>query len=86
MIAGRHHYVPVQDFYLGLDFGPVATGARLAVGSYLAVQIPESVVAIWDWRDWMYNSANGLVVDRADPSRLIPYNYVVFRISRYDEP
>jgi hypothetical protein len=34
--------VPVQDFYLGLDFSAIATRARLALGSYLAVQVPEA--------------------------------------------
>jgi hypothetical protein len=35
--------------------------------------------------EWVYNSANGQVVNKADPKQLIPYNYIVFGISRYDE-
>ena len=39
-IAQRNHNVPVQDIHLGLDFTEIAAGARLAIGSYIAVQIP----------------------------------------------
>lgn len=35
LIAGRNKNVPVQDFYMGLDFSSVPTRARLAEGSYL---------------------------------------------------
>src|SRR5687767_1423121 len=40
-IAQRNRNVSVQDFYLGLDFTGTSMGARLAVGDYIAVQIPE---------------------------------------------
>lgn len=83
-IASRNKNVPVQDFYLGLDFSHIATRARLAEGSYLAVQIPETIQTVWDWSDWVYNPVNGRVVNKDDPARLIPYNYVVFSISRYE--
>ena len=83
-IATRNRNVPVQDFYLGLDFSSVATRARLAEGSYLAVQIPETLQSVWDWSMWVYNPNHGQVVSRTDPSQLIPYNYVVFGVSRYD--
>jgi len=83
-IASRNRNVPVQDFYLGLDFGNVPLQARLAEGSYLAVQIPESFQTIWDWSEWVYNPSSGQVVHKADPTRLIPYNYLVFGVSRYD--
>ena len=83
-IAGRHRNVPVQDFYMGLDFTGIATGARLASGSYLAVQIPETMQTVWDWDDWVYTPGNGQVVNKTDPTMLIPYNYVVFSVSRYE--
>jgi hypothetical protein len=83
-IATRHRNVPVQDFYMGLDFSPIATRARLAEGSYIAVQIPETLQTVWDWNEWVYNPANGHIVDKADPKRLIPYNYLVYSVSRYD--
>ena len=83
-LAGRNRNVPVQDFYLGLDFGSNPTGARLALGSYLAVQVPESKRAVWDWDEWAYNPSTGQVVQRADKAELLPYNYVVFGVSRCD--
>jgi len=83
-IAARNRNVPVQDFYLGLDFGSIAMGARLAEGSYLAVQVPESLQTVWDWGQWVYSPAQGRVVNKKDPTQLIPYNYLVFSISRYE--
>ena len=83
-IASRNRNVPVQDFYMGLDFTAVATGARLAVGSYVAVQIPETLQVVWRWDDWVFDPQNGRLVSRTDPTQLIPYNYLVFGISRYE--
>lgn len=83
-IAARNRNVPVQDFYLGLDFKSIAMGVRLAEGSYLAVQIPETFQTVWDWGQWVYSPAQGRVVNKADPTQLIPYNYLVFSISRYE--
>ncbi len=82
-IASRHQNVPVQDFYMGLDFSSIATRARLAEGSYIAVQIPETLETVWDWSEWIYNPANGQIVNKTEPTHLIPYNYLVFSISRY---
>ncbi len=83
-IGNRNRNVPVQDFDLGLDFSTIPLGARLAEGAYLAVQIPESFQPIWDWSEWVYNPASGQVVKKANPQQLIPYNYLVFSISRYE--
>lgn len=83
-IATRHRNVPVQDFYMGLDFSAIATRARLAEGSYLAVQIPETLQTVWDWSEWVYNPANGQVVNKAEPTHLIPYNYLVYSVSRHE--
>jgi hypothetical protein len=82
-IAARNRNVPVQEFYLGLDFTSISTRARLAEGSYLAVQIPETFQSVWDWGEWAYNPANGQLVSRADARQLIPYNYLVFSVSRH---
>lgn len=38
-ILNRNANVKVQDFYMGLDFKPVATHARLREGSYIAAQV-----------------------------------------------
>ena len=82
-IAGRHKNVPVQDFYMGLDFTKIAFRARLAEGSYLAVQIPETFERVWDWDEWAYHPNSGQVVKRDDEAQLIPYNFLVFSVSRY---
>jgi hypothetical protein len=71
----------VQDFYLGLDFGNTRTGARLAAGSYVAVQIPESFRRIWNWAEWAYEPDSGQIVHRNDQEKLVPYNYVILGIS-----
>lgn len=84
-IAGRHRNVPVQEFYLGLDFSNSPTGARLAEGAYLAVQLPQTLQSIWDWSEWVFDPTSGQVVSQADHKQLVPYNYLVFSISRYDE-
>jgi hypothetical protein len=81
-IAGRNRNVPVQKFYLGLDFESAAMGARLLEGNYIAVQVP-SVTAI-NWDRWFFNPNNGEIVHKADGMPL-DYNYIVFRVSRYKE-
>ena len=83
-IAKRNRNVPVQNFSMGLDFGNVPTSARLAVGSYLAVQIPEKLATVWSWDDWEYDPRNGQIVHRDHPTKLIPYNYVAFGVRRYE--
>jgi hypothetical protein len=83
-IATRNRNVPVQDFYMGLDFSAIAMRARLAEGSYIAVQVPEKLQTVWNWSDWVYSPANGQVVNKADATQMIPYNYIVFSVSRYD--
>jgi hypothetical protein len=84
-IAKRNRNVPVQDFYMGLDFGNVATGARLAQGSYVAVQIPDRLARVWDWNEWQYNRDTGQITSVRDERSLIPLNYIVFGVSRYRE-
>ncbi len=83
-VAKRNRNVSVQDCYLGLDFAGTAMGARLAEGDYIAVQIPESLQRVWTWDDWLYEPKSGLIVSRIEPNALIPYNYVIFGVSRYE--
>jgi hypothetical protein len=82
-VAARNRNVAVQAFEMGLDFTSIPTGARLAEGAYLAVQIPEKEELDWDWGDWVYNPNGGRVVREDDPKQPIPYNYVIFGVSRY---
>ena len=72
-IAQRNRNAPVQDFYLGLDFTNIAAGARLAEGSYLAAQIPETLHSVWDWDEWVYHPTKGRVVSKA-----LAQNYFIF--------
>jgi hypothetical protein len=85
MLAGRNRNVAVQNFNLGLDFSKGPGGARLAQGLYIAVQIPEADQVVWKWDEWVYNQTNGHIVKRTDPSQLIPYNFISFKVSQYEE-
>lgn len=78
--AKRNENVPVQDFYLGLDFSGIATRAQLREGSYIAVQVPD--LSAWDWSSWVFKPTNGQVVSRAEPTKGVPLNYVVFSVSK----
>lgn len=79
MVATRNRNIPVQDIYLGLDFGGPRTGARLAVGSYVLVQVPETFQRTWDWSEWMYEATSGQIVNAR--RELIPYNYIILGIN-----
>lgn len=81
-VAGRRNNVAVQDFFLGLDFSNVATRGRLAEGSYVVLQVPETMVSVWDWRDWGYNPWTGHLARRSKPDELPPYNYLILGVSR----
>ena len=82
--AHRNDNIPVQAFQMGLDFSNIPTRARLREGSYIAVQIPDP--ARWSWSDWALNPENGTLVSRSNPTVGIPYNYIVFSVSRMEDP
>jgi hypothetical protein len=73
----------VHDVTLGLDFGPDPARARLAEGRYLAVQVPESERTGWDWGRWAFEPASRRVVDRSGEVPDVPFNYLIFRVSRH---
>jgi hypothetical protein len=81
-IAGRHRNVPVQDFYLGLDFSKQPARAALAEGTYVAMQVPGDPARPWRWEDWLF-LPGGQVVARADRTSMPPYNYLLYTDSRY---
>jgi hypothetical protein len=84
MIASRNRNRAVQDFFMGLDFtdfSTVPTRARLRQGSYIVVQKDGH----WTWQDYLYDPQSGHFVHRGNPESLIPYNYVVFGVSKYLE-
>jgi hypothetical protein len=81
-LAGRNKNVAVQDFYLGLSLAD-NRGARLATGDYIAVQVPNETTV--HWSDWRYDPHIGTIVNKKDSTQGLPYNYVVFGISRHPE-
>jgi hypothetical protein len=81
-VAKRSRNVAVQDFYLGLDFSDIPFRARLATGSYIAVQIAETLTSVWRWDDWVYVPETGQIANRRDHTQLMPHNYLVFSVSR----
>lgn len=78
MVAKRNRNVPVQNFYLGLDFSDVVTRAKLREGSYVVVQTNE----VWDWSQWQFYPQSGRIGRVNDPTQTIPFNYIVFSVSR----
>src|SRR6266436_5264218 len=77
--------VGVQGFDLGLDFNTGPSGARLAMGSYVVVQVPRS--GELDWDDWGYDTRTQTIVRtrlaRGEKSHILPYNAIIFRVSKY---
>lgn len=84
-VGTRNRNIEVQNIELGLGFTTLAMSGGLAEGVYLAVQISENLYRAWDWEEWIYLPAKGRVVKRSDYQQLIPYNYIAFSISRYEE-
>lgn len=82
-IASRNRNIPVQEFYMGLDFGGSRMGARLAQGDYIAVQIPMDLQKVWNWDDWEFNEETGEILNVEDSTN-IPFNYIVFGVSKYE--
>jgi hypothetical protein len=77
----RKENLGVQSFTMGLDFSAVVTRARLREGSYIAVQVPDSGL---DWNEWYYDPGSNHIRKRSDNS-VIPYNYIILGVSRYQK-
>ena len=77
-LLNNHQNVPVQRFSLGLDFDGGATGARLAIGSYIVVQTSDI-----SWSDWCYDTETGTVRTATNERKALPYNAIIFRVSTY---
>jgi hypothetical protein len=88
-LASHNKNVPVQEVKLGLDFENGATGARLAVGSYVVAQTerPDDIV----WSEWAFDAEIGAVMRhpqflaQGEEPYPLPHNAFVFRVSRYTE-
>jgi len=81
MVASRNKNVAVEEMYLGLDFTATTLGARLAIGDYIVVQVPQEGAI--NWNDWQFDAGIGAIMSKATPPSPIPYNYFVFSITRY---
>jgi len=79
-IAKRNQNIPVQNFYMGLDFSNISTRARLAEGSYIAIQVPE--ISTFNFSKWLYKPQLGQIVNKKDIDKIIPYNYIIFGVSK----
>jgi hypothetical protein len=84
-IASRTQNIAVQAVDLGLDFSAIAPRPRLAEGSYLAVQMPPTLQASWNWHEWVYDRQSGRIIKAAAPDQSLPYNYLVIGVSRQAE-
>lgn len=82
-LLSRNKNVQVQDFYLGLDFLETKGGGRLAVGDYIAAQVPTETAL--NWSEWYYDSNVGTIVRKTSLTQTLPYNYVVFSVSKHPE-
>jgi hypothetical protein len=86
-LGKRRRNTPVQKFWLGLDFDKGALGARLAVGSYVVAQVCRANEIVWS--DWNYDMETGTIVRtnlaEGEEPYTLPYNTVVFRVSKYRE-
>jgi len=82
MVLTRNENRKVQDFYLGLDFEKNGSlGARLCEGDYVVVQAPES---LFSWDQCVFDPKGGRIVMK-DSGAPIPFNYVIFRVSKHQE-
>jgi hypothetical protein len=83
MMAARNKNVAVQDFYMGLDFNSNHLGARLAQGDYVAVQVPNHTAISWD--QWTYDANIQTIRNKDDANMTLPFNYVIFNVSKDPE-
>jgi hypothetical protein len=85
MFYTRNNNTPVGPFKMGLDFSTIPLHNHLAEGSYIVTQLPEDLQRTWNWSDWAFRIDSGLIVKKADSEQRIPYNYLIFSITRNRE-
>jgi hypothetical protein len=66
-------------------FCAVAVGLTEAIAARHR-NVAETSQAVWRWQDWGYDRTSGRMVSAAQPGLLIPYNYLVLSITRYQGP
>jgi hypothetical protein len=78
-ILSRNENIPVQEFVMGLDLGTSLARAKLAQGAYIVAQTgPDH----FDWSQWQMSPVNGTIVSKANPLQKLPYNFLIFTISK----
>jgi hypothetical protein len=85
MFCNRNNNINIGPFKMGLDFSTIPSHNRLAEGSYIVTQLPEDLQRTWNWSNWAYRIDSGLIIKKADSEQRIPYNYLIFSITRYQE-
>lgn len=85
MLCNRNNNINIGPFKMGLDFSTIPLHHHLAEGSYIVTQLPEDLQRTWDWSEWAYRVDSGLIIKKSDPQQRIPYNYLIFSITRYQE-
>jgi hypothetical protein len=82
MLLSSKRGVPVQDVHIGLDFENSPLGARLTLGSYLAIQVKDA--ASWSFSNVFLDRRTGQVVQVLDQEKsAIPFNYFAFSIQQF---
>lgn len=85
LIFDRKKSINIGPFKMGLDFSTIPLHSRLAPGSFIVAHLPEELQRTWKWSDWAYDIDSSLIVKKADPQQRIPYNYLIFSITRCQE-
>lgn len=83
LLCQRTENVPVFSFQLGLDFRGIPTRYSLAEGSYIVIQLSLQAKQLWNWNEWAYHSSSHSIINKST-QQLIPCNYFIFGISRYE--
>lgn len=71
----------IHSFNLGLDFSTSQTSVALRYGSFAIIQTDENE---FNWSELVWNSDSQRIV-RKDTGKSIPFNYLVLRISPFEE-
>lgn len=71
----------VQQFTIGFDFDINAVEiAKLKIGTYVVAQVKKNEL---NWKDWVYQRSNGLVVRKDDSTVRLPYNHITFNVTKH---
>lgn len=80
-VMKRSKNAQIQFFKLGLDFSKNQTSVALRHGSFAVIQADD---ANWAWKNLSWNADAQQIVD-SGTKKSIPFNYLVFRISPFEE-